>query len=138
MAADALSDLLRTVRLTGAVFFNLDVSEPWVAEAPPATACRPFVMPAAQHVIEFHVVTKGSCWGGLLDQQPIRLQHPGDGARPRPGRQHDILGRVFGGLAVIGHRQLAAGLAHQLGAARDHGDLVLLQDRKSTRLNSSH
>jgi hypothetical protein len=29
MAADALSDLLRTVRLTGAVFFNLDVSDYW-------------------------------------------------------------------------------------------------------------
>ena len=74
MAADALSDVLRTVRLTGAVFFNLDVSEPWVAEAPPARACQPFVMPTAQHVIEFHVVTKGFCWGGLVDEQPIRLQ----------------------------------------------------------------
>jgi hypothetical protein len=26
------------------------------------------------HVIEFHVVTKGFCWGGLVDEQPIRLQ----------------------------------------------------------------
>jgi hypothetical protein len=74
MAADALSDLLRTVRLAGAVFFNLDVSEPWVAEAPPASVCGPFVMPTAQHVIEFHVVTKGFCWGGLLDDQPLRLR----------------------------------------------------------------
>ena len=44
MAADALSDVLRTVRLTGAVFFNLDVSEPWVAEAPPGQG-----MPALRH-----------------------------------------------------------------------------------------
>jgi AraC-like DNA-binding protein len=73
MAADALSDLLRTVRLTGAVFFDLDLSEPWAAETPPASECRPFVMPAAQHVIEFHVVTKGFCWAGLLDGEPIRL-----------------------------------------------------------------
>ena len=74
MAADALSDLLRTVRLNGAIFFNLDLSEPWVAEAPPAKSCQPFVMPTAQHVIEFHIVTKGFCWGGLLDEQAIRLQ----------------------------------------------------------------
>jgi AraC-like DNA-binding protein len=74
MAADALSDLLRTVRLTGAVFFNLDVSDPWVAETPPASECRPFVMPRAQHVIEFHVVTKGFCWGGLVDGEPVRLE----------------------------------------------------------------
>jgi AraC-like DNA-binding protein len=74
MAADALSDLLRTVRLTGAVFFSLDVRSPWVAETPPAKECQPFVMPTAQHVIEFHVVTMGSCFGGLLDKRPIQLE----------------------------------------------------------------
>ena len=34
---DALSDVLRAVRLTGAVFFDIKASEPWVAETPPAT-----------------------------------------------------------------------------------------------------
>ena len=33
MAADALSDLLRTVRLTGAAFFDVAAKEPWVAES---------------------------------------------------------------------------------------------------------
>ena len=32
---DALSDVLRAVRLTGAVFFDVRASEPWVAESPP-------------------------------------------------------------------------------------------------------
>ena len=41
MGADALSDVLRAVRLTGAVFFNLDVKAPWVAETPSATQCVP-------------------------------------------------------------------------------------------------
>jgi hypothetical protein len=35
MAADALSDLLKTVRLTGAAFFDVAAKEPWVAESPP-------------------------------------------------------------------------------------------------------
>jgi hypothetical protein len=35
MAADALSDLLKTVRLTGAAFFDVAAKEPWVAELPP-------------------------------------------------------------------------------------------------------
>ena len=35
MGADVLSDLLRTVRLTGATFFDVTVREPWVAEQPP-------------------------------------------------------------------------------------------------------
>ena len=32
---DALSDVLRAVRLTGAIFFDVQASEPWVAETPP-------------------------------------------------------------------------------------------------------
>ena len=35
MTADALSDVLRTVRLTGATFFDVVASVPWVAELPP-------------------------------------------------------------------------------------------------------
>ena len=31
---DALSDVLRAVRLTGAIFFDIHASEPWVAETP--------------------------------------------------------------------------------------------------------
>jgi hypothetical protein len=32
---DALSDVLKAVRLTGAVFFDVRASDPWVAETPP-------------------------------------------------------------------------------------------------------
>ena len=74
MGADALSDVLRAVRLTGAVFFNLDVKAPWVAETPSATQCAPFVMPNAGYLIEYHVVTRGSCWAGLIDEEPVQLQ----------------------------------------------------------------
>ena len=71
---DPLSDVLRAVRLTGAVFFAIDGSAPWVAEAPPSRVVAPFVMPGAEHVIEYHVVTAGSCWGGLLDEPAVRLE----------------------------------------------------------------
>lgn len=74
MGADALSDVLRAVRLTGAVFFNLDVKAPWVAETPTATECVPFVMPGAGYLIEYHVITRGSCWAGLTDDTPVRLE----------------------------------------------------------------
>lgn len=74
MGADALSDVLRTVRLTGAVFFYFDLKGPWVAEAPPAKTCIPFVMPGVQHLIEFHLITKGGCWGGLVGDRQLRLK----------------------------------------------------------------
>jgi AraC-like DNA-binding protein len=74
MAADALSDVLRAVRLTGAVFFNLDVKAPWVAETPTAGECVPYVMPDAGYLIEYHVVTRGRCWAGLTDGDPVQLE----------------------------------------------------------------
>jgi AraC-like DNA-binding protein len=74
MGADALSDVLRAVRLTGAVFFHLDVRSPWVAETPPAAECAPFVMPNAGYLIEYHVITRGHCWAGLIDEEPVQLE----------------------------------------------------------------
>ena len=74
MGADALSDLLRAVRLSGAVFFHYELTGDWVAEAPAAKDCLPFVMPSAQHLIEYHVVTQGSCWGGLAGEAPVHLR----------------------------------------------------------------
>jgi len=74
MGADALSDVLRTVRLTGAVYFRIDLSSPWAAEAPAARLVAPIVMPEAEHVIEFHVIGKGACWGGLVGEAPRRLE----------------------------------------------------------------
>jgi len=31
-------------------------------------------MPGVEHVIEFHVITAGSCWGGIVDESPQRLE----------------------------------------------------------------
>lgn len=72
---DALSDVLRAVRLKGAVFFDVDASAPWVAEAPPARVVGPGIMPGVDHVIEYHVVTSGSCWATVLHDEaaPVRV-----------------------------------------------------------------
>ena len=74
MAADALSDVLRTVRLTGAVFFEVAATEPWVAESAPRDIILPKVLPGADHLIAYHVVTKGRCFGMLIGGQPIALE----------------------------------------------------------------
>ncbi|MGH9869026.1 MAG: AraC family transcriptional regulator [Candidatus Polarisedimenticolia bacterium] len=73
MSQDTLSDVLRAVRLRGAVFYYIDGSAPWVAAAPPARKLIPAIMPDAEHMIEFHCVIRGSCWGGILDEQPVHL-----------------------------------------------------------------
>lgn len=71
---DTLSEVLRAVRLSGAVFFKVDASSPWVAEAPAASSLAPYIMPGVEHVIEYHIITRGSCWGGLVDEPAVRLQ----------------------------------------------------------------
>ena len=72
---DPLSDVLRAVRLTGAVFFRVDATSPWVVEMPAGAALAPVTLPRAQHVISYHVVTRGACSGGLLTGgEAVRLQ----------------------------------------------------------------
>src|SRR5437763_120932 len=73
MSQDILSDVLRTVRLRGAVFYYVSGNGRWVAEAPPSHAIAAAVMPEAEHVIEYHVVVSGQCWAALLGEQPARL-----------------------------------------------------------------
>jgi AraC-like DNA-binding protein len=65
---DVLSDVLRAVRLTGAVFFDHYVPVPFVGEAPPSAAIADRVMPEAQHLIQFHAVLSGSSWTALADE----------------------------------------------------------------------
>jgi AraC-like DNA-binding protein len=71
---DPLSDVLKTVRLHGAVFFMLESSAPWANGMPDGVTLAPVLVPRAQQVISFHVITHGACWGGLLDGPLVRLE----------------------------------------------------------------
>lgn len=62
---DVLSDVLKAVRLTGAIFFERHLHAPWVGESPPSATIASLVMPEAQHVISFHAILSGSCWAEL-------------------------------------------------------------------------
>ena len=70
---DALSDVLRAVRLTGAVFFDVRASEPWVAEAPPGDTIVRTVFPSSEHLMSYHVLTRGAAWACLEGEAPVRL-----------------------------------------------------------------
>jgi len=71
---DILSEVLRSVRLRGAIYFNVSGGPRWVAEAPPSHAIAAAVLPGAEHVMEYHVVTRGSCWGAIVGEAPVRLE----------------------------------------------------------------
>jgi AraC-like DNA-binding protein len=64
---DPLSDVLRAVRLSGACFFRIEARSPWWAEVPDAAAIADSILPRAQHLVSYHVITSGRCWAGLAD-----------------------------------------------------------------------
>lgn len=73
---DVLSDVLRAVRLTGAVYFDINAREPWIAASPPGSSICRHVMPEHEHIISFHIMLDGWCWAQLADEsQPaVRLE----------------------------------------------------------------
>lgn len=74
MTTDTLSDVLRAVRLRGAVFYDLSFGPEWAAEAPPAEEIAGAVIPGAEHVMEYHVITRGSGWAAIVGEPPVRLE----------------------------------------------------------------
>jgi AraC-like DNA-binding protein len=75
--ADVLSDVLRSIRLTGALFFPFQASSPWADAIPAAPQLVSSILPGAQHVVSYHIVSQGTCWL-TLDNGPAAQLHPGD------------------------------------------------------------
>jgi AraC-like DNA-binding protein len=71
---DLLSDVLHAVRLTGALFFRVHVSAPWVMELPDGATLAAAVPSGAQNLVSYHIVTHGACWGGVQGGEPVFLE----------------------------------------------------------------
>jgi AraC-like DNA-binding protein len=71
---DPLSDVLRVVRLSGAHFFQATASGAWAVEAAAAKELSPRILPGSEHLISYHVVLTGRCWGGVKGQPPVPLE----------------------------------------------------------------
>lgn len=56
---DVLSEVLRVVKLQGALFYNGEFSSPWCVNASSARALARQFAPGAEHVIMFHLLTHG-------------------------------------------------------------------------------
>jgi AraC-like DNA-binding protein len=70
---DALSETLRVVHLTGAIFINARFTAPWCYQSPSASTAAPFLEPGAGRVVIFHLITEGECYVELGDEAPLRL-----------------------------------------------------------------
>src|SRR4051812_31767272 len=74
MTADPLSDVLKTVRLIGAMFFDFVAGEPFVAEQPRREVVLPKILPGAENLIAYHVVTEGRCFASLIGGEAVAVE----------------------------------------------------------------
>ncbi len=64
---DVLSEVLRVVRLEGALFFNAEFSAPWCVSQSRSTAMAPYLSPGAGRLIMYHFLTEGRAYARLAD-----------------------------------------------------------------------
>ena len=74
---DPLSDVLRAIRLAGAFFFDVQATEPWVAETPRGSTVVSAMFPGSEHLISYHLILEGSCWV-CMDGEPDLHLSSGD------------------------------------------------------------
>jgi AraC-like DNA-binding protein len=70
---DVLSEVLKVVKLQGAMFYNGEFSAPWSVCSPASRAVAPYLAPGAKHVIIYHLLTEGHASARLLDGERITL-----------------------------------------------------------------
>lgn len=94
---DVLSEVLRVVRLEGALFFNAEFSAPWCISSSPAAGYAPYLSRSGGHLILYHFLTEGRAYAKLSDGRREDLtagdivifphgdaHHLGNGAAVRP------------------------------------------------------
>lgn len=68
---DPLSDVLRTVKLKGALFFLVDATSPWCVKIPQARAFADIILPSARHIVSYHVVVQGQGLASVPGIEPV-------------------------------------------------------------------
>lgn len=108
---DALSELLRAVKLSGAVFFNAQCAAPWCMRSPPSSFLCRYVAAESSHVIIFHLIAGGRAWLRIGDDT-VSLA-AGDIVMLPHGDEH-LFGNGSGGATIDGEASLPAMLTGEL------------------------
>jgi AraC-like DNA-binding protein len=70
---DVLSEVLRVVKLEGALFFNAEFTAPWCIRSSGAAGMIPFLSPVPRHLIMYHFLTEGRAFARLPDGKRVLL-----------------------------------------------------------------
>src|SRR6516164_275494 len=75
---DALSEILHSVKLEGAVFYNAEFRAPWGFRSPPSCEVAAFLRKGPKHVIIYHLLTRGRARGEVENSTHRVELVPGD------------------------------------------------------------
>ena len=84
---DVLPDVLRVVRLSGAIHFNAEFTRPWAVMTSPPDLLAARLMPGAESITLFHLATSGCRWITCGKLAPIKIETGDVMVFPR-GDQH--------------------------------------------------
>ncbi|WP_394824476.1 AraC family transcriptional regulator [Pendulispora albinea] len=71
---DALSEALRSFRITGAVFFNAELTAPWGFSSKAASDVAHLLAPGTEHLVLFHLVTEGRATASIAGHGNVELE----------------------------------------------------------------
>src|SRR5215472_11526853 len=70
---DALSEILRVIKLDSAIYMNGEFSEPWCFASPEACTLAPLLTKGAGQVIIYHFLCEGRAYAQLPDGARVAL-----------------------------------------------------------------
>jgi len=73
-APDPLSEALRSVRLTGAIFLDAELGMPWGFASPPTSATAHLLAPTAEHLVLFHLLVEGQATARVPEYGSVSLE----------------------------------------------------------------
>lgn len=118
---DALSELLRAVRLSGAMFYRAECGAPWSVRSPPSKKLSEYVATPSNHVIEFHLIVEGR--GTVRVKDETRTFEAGDIVMIPQGDAH-VMSNGTASQTVDGEPMLPALLRGEIQSSRigGHGE----------------
>lgn len=117
---DVLSEVLKSVRLDGALFYNAEFSAPWCFRAPASHSVAPYVTSGSRHVIIFHLLTEGHSYAHIDNRGPSVPLQAGDLVIVPHGDPH-ILGNGLPVTSIDSEQQLQRMLFQGLTLSRMGG-----------------
>ncbi|HKU07329.1 MAG TPA: AraC family transcriptional regulator [Bradyrhizobium sp.] len=71
---DVLSEVLRVIRVSGAIHFNAGFTRPWAIVTSPPDLLASRLMPGAEAITLFHLAMNAGCWITCGKLEPIRIE----------------------------------------------------------------